>query len=272
MDTNDILSSRPFGEVVPITFGTAAAIEKINNISSMGIDALLVNVTTLFRNLYSSLDAKNKIYLTDTQLAQEIYTEMERIHDVVSRHYNNRVQVVFYHCTHKRLPTRLKYATFRKNNTDLQKQYALIQDNVVKLLLENTGDLIKVFDYDIAVDAQQVYVVTHIIADLLSARNYRRMLLIESYTGTIKLKSEWYTKLVGGKDLSPIPFNGFTLSVFGDPVLVAPMNIKVKRYVLTMAKDEKWTGLTTKDKVTFGLDKSRDRYSAETVKQYLSSW
>jgi hypothetical protein len=78
---------------------------------------------------------------------------------------------------------------------------------------------------------------------------------LESHTGAIKNPAEWNTKLTGGaKELSNIPFNRFTLQLFGDNghmFLSGPL--RLREIVLGIAKRDHWTSVTTSERVSFGI-------------------
>src|SRR5690606_9561418 len=88
--------------------------------------------------------------------------------------------------------------------------------------------------YDVYIEGkfQDTMLLTHIPVDLLSADRFSKLVLLESHTGAIKPHLSWYTKLTNGKELFRMPFNRFTLQVFGDNgVHFAPMPMKMKQAV-----------------------------------------
>jgi hypothetical protein len=55
-----------------------------------------------------------------------------------------------------------------------------------------------------------------------------------------------------------------TLQVFGDgPVFFSPMPIKIRKALLEVAEDYKWTAVTTKDKMIYGIKQMRDHFARD---------
>jgi hypothetical protein len=99
---------------------------------------------------------------------------------------------------------------------------------------------------------------THVPYDLTNYSNFEKLDLIESHTGVLKSRYEWYTKFykLGDADLRIIPFYKKMLLVFGDRVVIQPSDIKLRRLILEVAQNRRWTQLTTVDKVMHDLELS----------------
>ena len=81
--------------------------------------------------------------------------------------------------------------------------------------------------------------------------------LIESHTGAIKPFPLWSSKFSGTIKVE-LPFNAFTLKVFGDGVHFLGKRPTLKKAVLAQAEADHWTGLTTEDKIRDSLKKIAD--------------
>ena len=99
---------------------------------------------------------------------------------------------------------------------------------------------------------------THFPIDLLNAPKFRRMDLLESHTGILKKQTDWYTKYYEGRDLNMLPLNGILLTVFGDDHHFRPQTRAMKEAVLTVAKERRWTVLTSPRDVVAGIRLMRD--------------
>jgi hypothetical protein len=64
--------------------------------------------------------------------------------------------------------------------------------------------------------------------------------------------------LLGNKDLIKIPFNKFSLQVFGDKETFSPLPQLIKKEVLRLANDFNWTQITTLDRIQFCLTTIKD--------------
>jgi hypothetical protein len=95
----------------------------------------------------------------------------------------------------------------------------------------------------------ETLMLTHMPVDLLNYKRFGNLELLESHTGIVKARNLWYTKLFAGKALSIIPFCEMSLQVFGDDHSFHPMNISVKREILSIAQANHWSWMTTESKI-----------------------
>lgn len=84
--------------------------------------------------------------------------------------------------------------------------------------------------------------------DILNRGSYS---LLESHTGKLKSKSEFFTKYhkVGSLDLSNVPIVEVLMYILGDNGLVKPLGIPIRKRLLDIAKSKNWTYRTTIDKI-----------------------
>lgn len=239
-------------------------------------DEFYINISTLFRNINGAL-SKDEIYKVGVKGFKEcLEFEIETIESIIKNEGNDRVKVIFYVCEYKAASNKLKYpyAQFRSDNTEKQLTYRkLHNDTIAKLLSDNKGkENLKVFDSIITPTHKcKALLMTHMAYDLLSHKNFSKFDLIESHTGVLKPKHFWYTKFHDGKTLNMIPFNKGFLQIFGDSEFFKPLDIRLRRTIVELAKENKWTQTITKDKIFMNLDTMKDHYSREIIKSILRS-
>jgi hypothetical protein len=215
-----------------------------------------VNVATLYRNLIASIDSSGFLTASDYQLAEAISEEMEVINSLHTVEGNGLIKPVYYAMTYKKLhqgsgPT----YKLRTPRTDNQR---MVHSKYLSTL-EKLSKHISYVEYDSVIKptARTTSVIlTHVPYDLLSYTEFNKLDLLESNTGKLKTKRDWNTKYypVGDSDLSRLPFNRKLLLLLGDRVLVQPVDIKLRRLILTIAEKRKWTQATTNDKMMYDFN------------------
>lgn len=280
--SSEILQNRERGNL-PLSIGTSLAIEAACGMPTLegeprlkkgelppirSYDALWINVRTLFRNLYASMTAdERKVVLVD-DVVTTLSSEMHVIESTITKVSQGRTLVTFYCSTFTSLKHKFSRALIKESRTEKQKFEEALQRKVMQHFVNNDSGLdIRVFDVDLQGDGRlKTLMLTHFPVDLLSKYQFGKLTLLESHTGTMKRESQWYTKLTG-KDLSRLPFNRFTLQLFGDGTMFASMPIAVKEEILELANKNRWTPLTTKDKIRHSL---RDLFDPRVRAFYLS--
>ncbi|WP_257291132.1 hypothetical protein [Endozoicomonas sp. ONNA1] len=211
------------------------------------------NVRTLFRNLYSAIENKDR-EVTSDQLVADLHEEILFIKDFVSRITYNQVNPQFYFCYGKTLFDRFPLAKVKIPRTELQIKHDVLDNETFKGLVElEVGDEILLFEHPIAGNSQAVVMVTHQPIDLLLNKRFQTITLLESHTGRLKSKAFWNTKLSGGTHTDWLPFNYLTLQVCGDRSTFNSMSRNVKADLFKLAKTRGWHSLTTNAKVRADL-------------------
>lgn len=270
------VAAREVGQL-PVSIATAVALETLllSDNRNEWPDELWINIRTLFRNLMGAIDSDLKKRVLADHLVPTLVTEMQFIAEQIPASTEGKTKVVYYHCSYKDLTLKLPNALLRNANTDLQRQYLALENSTMDLLFKKskTGEItFKEFKTDIDGKDAKAIIITHSPCDLLSAKTFSRLKLLESHTGAIKGKSEWNTKLTNGKELTRIPFNKFTLQVFGDNnTYLSAMPIKIRNAVLEIAEEYKWTPVTTMDKIKYGIDGMRDHFGREYLRKIARS-
>lgn len=278
-----ILDSREKGQF-PLSIATSLALEGAfgileestfpqdpNNPPIRDYQQLWVNVRTLYRNLHGSMQRETADTLTIPALAEAVHDEMLVLQGVISERMKHRMRVVFYANTYKSLPSLYPYAHYREKMTDLQKIYSTFENGTIEALLKMDASAhpvdFKTFNVTIAAEGTpaNVLMMTHYPLDLLTITGVRQHSLLESHTGVIKKRHQWYTKLKDGKSLVRIPFNRMSLQLFGDSAgMFYPYPIAYRRLLMECAEKYNWTQATTKDRIllTVGLMRNPDLEAA----------
>lgn len=267
--SSKLIEGREKGEVIPISIGTAQAIESLCGLGDFfsknppvkRYDQIWVNLRTLFRNCYNSLDNNNREVFT----AEEIHTAIKEdwliLQGAIRQGSHGRVKAVLYFCSMESFEKEFPHARYKELSTKRQRNEQNMENKVLELFFEerDEDDEIKTFNVRITGQHPKVGIITHYPVDLLWYRHFSTLELVESHTGTIKARADWHTKLTGGRRLSHIPFNRLTIQVFGDGnVLFASMLPSIKKEIDDIARTNRWHSLTTSDKIRHNLTKIYD--------------
>lgn len=274
MDT----SEREIGHF-PISIGTSLAIE-----GALGIHpdnkkkkqlhrykALYVNVETLFRNLYGAVPTAHKDKITVNDYAQALAQEISIISAIVNEETKGYTTTVFYINDQSDLNKKLPKAKFKERFTDKQK----LMLELKRLVLENTPSLLdenqQIIIYKNKLSGKiPTLVLTHQPTDLLSVYEFPRLDLLESHTGEIRNKSTWWKKLHLGKN-DTLPFNAFTLQVFGDNHYIDPQPAKIRKEVVDLSLKHKWTQTTSIGTIRMGVSGIQDKENRDTLRALLDN-
>lgn len=260
---------------LPISIGTSLAIESIlgiypevegkplpyrgDNPPILSIDTVWVNLRTLYRNLTGCIDREQRDTVDPMDLANALVSEMSSLEAAVSHGSKGRCSTVFYHCSYISINRRFPYGNHRNLSTEGQKNRWVMEEATLKEVMDlNPPVDFRTYDIDFDETNQNGLIITHYAVDLLNRYKFKRLSLLESHTGAIKPPSLWYTKLHPMDDLMVIPFDRMTLQVFGDSTMFKPAPIKIRRYLVEIAKKAGWTGVTTKAMIEKTLKDEHD--------------
>lgn len=264
-----ILANRAKGQF-PLSIATSLALEslagihpEIPNVAELPIkdmSTLLINIRTIIRNINGALPTEQAKTLNAKSVIDTLLEEMTIIEATINKLSEGMVNVVYYASTYGSLGRKYPQAILRPVTTPNQINYVHLERDVIIRLLENPLAFdIRRYDTEITDKFSDVLIITHLCIDLLSKSNFNRIRLLETHTGSIKNHLQWNTKLTKGKDLIRIPFNKFTLQVFGDNgYLFSQMDHRTRAVVTNMAEIDKWTTATTKDRIIASIRKLDD--------------
>lgn len=245
---------------VPISIGTSLAIEAGSGTYPdrpetpppfTNVKQLWVNLRTIVRNLYACLPTDLKETVLPDDLWQAALEELSIIPAAVAKGSHGHTQVKYYVSDYARMAQRFPGAILKEAKTPKQIFQQKIEDTTLRMMLENNHQQhVEFFDFDIEGNHPASFILTHLPVDLLARYRFERLELLESHTGKIKGPGAWNTKLTNGKELGNIPFNSFTLQLFGDNGnMFSPQSITLRRKVLDLASRWAWTNVTSMDKI-----------------------
>ena len=226
-----------------------------------------INISTLFRNIIGSLQKNDFGIATPLAVADVLDSEIKIIESLLSHEGIGKCVPMFYIGNYnswlciKKLKKNTNLS-FRKDNTEYQKAYLLKLNQTFELLLKNTNsnNVIELNSPIMPNKYPKGLILTHIPYDLLSYKYFSNLDLIESHTGKLKHRGEWYTKFYQLKDISliNIPFIEMMLLIFGDNIMFKPMDLKIRKAILEVSNIRKWTAFTTIDKVKLDLELTKN--------------
>ena len=264
----------------PISVGTSLAIEgacgiypdrPVDPAPLSQVKEIWVNVRTLIRNIFGCLPSELKDLATPDVVLPALIEEISIIESAVTKHSMGMVRVVFYVCDYTSLTRKFPKALLRSPKTPKQQVQAAMEEGTVRALLgEGVPQDLRTFRYEITGRHPAALIITHLPVDLLSRYSFTDLKLLESHTGAVKPQPQWSSKLTGGKELTNIPFNTFSLQVFGDNGnQFGAMLASIRRDVLRLAEEDKWTAVTTSDKIRMSLRKIPDLQIRTTLMSLL---
>lgn len=272
------ISERTLGQL-PLSIATSLAIETIigihpeNKVTKLPIleyNQLWINLKTLFRNFEGALHKESST--TTKETADGLLEEIDKIKEIISEYSNGKTKVIFYVSNYKDMESAYKHASIRGDTTVLQKDMTDRYKKSIGYVLkthEHDPDF-RVFDRKLKGDKlSDVLILTHIPYDLISYREFHKLVLLESHTGKLKEKSLWYTKYLNGSNLAIIPFREDLLQVFGDKETFKPMNIDVRNDIIALAEKYRWSSATTTDKIRYGINTLLNPYAKEILNKIL---
>lgn len=245
---------------IPITIGTSLALE-----AGMGTypdrpeipppftraKQLWINLRTIVRNLYACLPTDLKDQVLPDDMWPAALEELSIIASAIGKATHGGTKVVYYVSDYTRLNQRFPGATIKEPTTPKQIVQHRLEETTLQLMLANNQEHeVQFYEFDIQGQWPASFILTHLPVDLLARYRFERLELMESHTGRIKGPGAWSTKLTNGKELEQIPFNKFTLQLFGDNSnMFAPQSITLRRLVVELATRWNWTNVTTMDKI-----------------------
>lgn len=275
-----LLERRATGQV-PVSVATSLAIEGLFGIleppeggpkskappPANEVDEVWVNLRTLFRNIQGAVEAQAVTQINGHSFGLAIIEEMTIIQQSVHQLSSGRIKTYFYVCSHANLRRDFPNARLKEPRTDKQLIYAALEKEAIETVLRNkTEQEVTVYDVSVQMHVKRCAMLTSFPVDLVMAKNYSSLVLLESHTGAVKKNHLWNTKLQNGKELTRIPFGKMSLQVFGDNSGVfAPFPKEYRDAILRIAEQYKWTVFTTKDRIVQSIKLSHEPALLATI-------
>jgi hypothetical protein len=218
---------------------------------------LFVNIQTLIRNLLQALPRERLDGVSPPMLVEVLQQEIEIIQDLLRIEGQGVCQPTFYSTDYSRLLNGYDHFRLRIDKTPIQKRLRWVSDQAKQMLLDENKSILKVRDHFSLTAPYSVLMLTHLPLDLLSYPIFRSLELLESHTGKIKDRLEFNSKYHHFDDagFERLPFNRPLLYIFGDSSMIVPTGLKIRRTILELAKTQRWTPITSVQRVRMDLQK-----------------
>lgn len=248
----------------PVAIGTGLALESMfdpvidpydpdreipNKIELKDYKYHIWNIYTIIRNLLHSVSEKDKISLiTDKNFTKELNQEIDTL---VNLYNNTDLTVVIFIPDYDKVMdsfNKHKVSEFTKPMVELLAVRDYLKNYTPDGLINTiTGG------FNIPRMEGNILLTTHLTVDLLNQHN--KITLLESNTGKVKSKYEWYTKYhpIGKRDLDTIPMVEEVLYILGDHNMVIPAPLTTRLELYQVAIDRRWTSKTTREKIVADL-------------------
>ena len=248
----------------PVAIGTGLALESMfdpvidpydpdreipNKVELKDYKYHIWNIYTIIRNLLHSVAEKDKISLiTDKNFTKELNQEIDTL---VNLYNNTDLTVVIFIPDYDKVMdsfNKHKVSEFTKPMVELLAVRDYLKNYTPDGLINTiTGG------FNIPRMEGNILLTTHLTVDLLNQHN--KITLLESNTGKVKSKYEWYTKYhpIGKRDLDTIPMVEEVLYILGDHNMVIPAPLTTRLELYQVAIDRRWTSKTTREKIVADL-------------------
>jgi len=259
----------------PISIGTSLAIEGLlqrhPNQARMPpgfkrIRHVWFNLRTLVRNFYASMTTQQIDALDLSQAIDTLVVECQVIPTILLQETQGRITSTIYLSSLDELKWRFPHANYKEPHTDKQKSRhqleALTLTHLYQALKEHQVDLTEI-KREPSTQPGVVAILTHHPHELLWRFQFQSLFLLESHTGKLKSYTQWYTKLKGVKEEDHLPFNAFTLQLFGEGTVFDAFPKKLRDEVKQIGETRRWTAVTTVEKIRHDLD----RYGGELLRK-----
>ena len=261
----------------PMSIGTSLAFEGLFHLGEHLDDsgdpaggdmpALWVNLRTVVRNARTAFPRDGQGDLLNKTLKEAIDQDLEAIRSVVDE-YSPNTELKFYITEHKTINSQFKDARFKVPTTaDQNLAFALESAALIHLHedFEDNDDCL-IFDWKLE-GKKETTLLTHHALDLLSYYEFPDMRLLESHTGRVKTRKDWYTKLNTPKGTTCIPFTRAMLLMFGDGSNILAQELKPRRTLITLGEKYKWNGMTTHSRMLADIKLAYEPHLYEFVKK-----
>lgn len=245
---------------IPISIASSLAIESLSGtgeftgerVKLLKFNSVWISINTVYRNLVGSIDKQYLKSLSPSLLLDFISEELSIIETALKK-VKPSLKIVFYYRDYTQLAKQFPLAKLKTPRTD--KQFIAMELEQLTLkqflnqdFLHHNLDIRKTNRLEDK--TANSLILTHHSVDLLDYKQFGKLELIESHTGSLKKPLEWNTKLTKIEGIDRLPFNRLTIQVLGDKSTdFLSYGIKEKRALMDIAKKGRWRPNTTRDKI-----------------------
>lgn len=253
------LIERDVGKI-PVSIGTSLAFEGYLGIHPnqpkqpldvKTVKEIWVNLRTLARNLWQAVPTADVSLLNPAAAVDILMQEVQTIPVALAQN-GARAKVRYYITGKDSMKWTFPNSQFKQAKTPKQMAYEVYERYAaIELYRRMASEGMEVILIERKPPASDgtVALLTHYPSDLLWKEHFNRLLLLESHTGKLKPWNLWYSKLHNITEATPMPFNRFTLQVFGDGVDLVPQPRNIIGQLKQLALSKRWSPVTTEAKM-----------------------
>lgn len=244
----------------PVSIATSLSLERLMGIHPgftgespylfAQVQNIYFNIQTLARNILNGFEGSLEEIPPNWQ--KYLVNEVTTLHALIPQLSGGLTQARFYLPSYRDIHRKYPKAKIREINTVKQKLHHTLTNEAIKFLLEHQDVLgfeIPQSHAGVRGQSEAAMIFTHIPLDLVEARGFSRIYLLESHTGEVKGRERWHTKLYNGKELTRIPLTVTTLLLLGDTQMFSPYSPKVKQALIALANQKHWNAQTSDDRI-----------------------
>lgn len=278
------LTARDKGQY-PVSIGTSLALESLMNIHPdthhrtnrppiHSFQMFWVNVKTVLRNLFNSVHTDHRFAVAPEHWTLALIDELAFYKDYC-KNEGNGITLHLYTSNYD-IEHLYPMAKLRRDSTARQQHLTAVTEDIVNHLVRDPvlkdQFPIQVFKNRIQSNLYlKTLMLTHYAYDLINPYQFSSLALIESHAGGIKPQAKFNTKYYNGKDLNFLPFREDLLQIFGDQTLFSPLHANIRKEIIEQAKLDRWTPVSTKDKIKHSINKLKNPYTREIVLSILGT-
>lgn len=203
------------------------------------------NIYTIIRNLIYSVEEKDKIEVLSSKYLQNAITE--EVDNLVSLYQNCDIEPIIFIPKYDAV-----YEHYNKGKEGESTKHMLENNAITSVLkhinIKNNINTLKGV-YKIPELEGKVLITTHMVCDLLN--QHIKLVLLESNTGKLKTKYDWYTKYhpIGKRALDMLPMVEDLLYLLGDNKMIFPSKLSNRLALFELALNKSWTVRSSRDKI-----------------------
>lgn len=213
-------------------------------------DSVWINVHTLLRNIINATTYDDVRVLRPKMLGEALIEEIEQIQSLSINEGQSKIIPVFYVSTYTSF-YRGKSPEYKLRVPTADKQTALLsaiyegthEARITGAPIFNIGEANPTPRFA----GERILIMSHVTPDLLAEGKFGKMELLESHTGKIKTRREWNSKYhpLGTHKYEEMPWCKQLLCFLGDKYILQPLSIPIRKAIIEVAKDRRWTPMTT---------------------------
>ena len=246
----------------PVSIGTGLALETLlepeievyddtrelpPRVKTEDYDMIAINVSTLLRNMMSSITSDDSTSVKPSDYLEALREEIQYLNDLF---VFQDLEPHFYIHTYEYVKSHYPPEKLRKATTLKQLQVEMVLNYCLSELRKEPS--IHTYPYKIHINkALKCVIMTHVPWDLLSHTEFLKLDLLESHTGLLKTRKDWYSKYykLPNRDMSMLPFNQELLGIFGDNTMIIPDAMKKRVEIYERLSEKKVNPMASQDTV-----------------------